>query len=625
MPEYTIRDPKTNRTITLRGDSPPTEAELEQVFSAIDANGSKEPGAVSSALSSLRKFTGEASQSLNPMNIVRGVSSTVLHPVQTVQNVLSAQDAVRLKAVDAYKRGDYTTAAAKGLEWLIPFIGPRMSESGDLLQAGETARGLGAAVDAGIQVATPELARRAGSVKLGPLKRASNPVVDDAVQYGQRAGIPVDAATATNSPMVARLQKRVSDTMGGAGVAERFKSEQAAALTREGQRLAERTRAGQTVAPEIAGQSVRDAIQARVNDFKAQADTAYDALRTIENDPKNTVTVRMKIPMTDLAGNTTMQTASMPMQLPVDLKAAKTALRPIYDRITRQMPVAEQRASPGLKALQNILDSPDYMPVSIVDSDLSAIKELARTNGMPRNVSQGVAAAAVKELDDAVRAAVSKGGPDAIRALREGRTATIAKWEAADTLRGLRDEPVQAYRQMTYAGDAGIQKLREVAALAPSELPKVGRAFMDDLLNTATAEGSFSRAQGLFTRWNALGPETKRLMFRDPALVKDIDRFFLLAKKIGENPNPSGTAGVLTALNVGSSVATLPLAKLFYSRRGVQLLTRGIQIPLGSKAAVAGWVHDVTKAIGELPEPAMMPAAAGSGSEEAPKAQRSSR
>jgi hypothetical protein len=35
VPDYTIRDPRSGRTVTLRGDSPPSEAELEQVFSAL--------------------------------------------------------------------------------------------------------------------------------------------------------------------------------------------------------------------------------------------------------------------------------------------------------------------------------------------------------------------------------------------------------------------------------------------------------------------------------------------------------------------------------------------------------------------------------------------------------------
>ena len=32
MPTYTVTDPNTNKTLTLEGDSPPTEEELEEIF-----------------------------------------------------------------------------------------------------------------------------------------------------------------------------------------------------------------------------------------------------------------------------------------------------------------------------------------------------------------------------------------------------------------------------------------------------------------------------------------------------------------------------------------------------------------------------------------------------------------
>jgi hypothetical protein len=38
MPQYTIRDPKTGRTVELRGDSPPTPGELEVIFAKINTD-----------------------------------------------------------------------------------------------------------------------------------------------------------------------------------------------------------------------------------------------------------------------------------------------------------------------------------------------------------------------------------------------------------------------------------------------------------------------------------------------------------------------------------------------------------------------------------------------------------
>lgn len=37
MPRYTIRDPRSNRTLTIEGDSPPTEQELQQIFASLPA------------------------------------------------------------------------------------------------------------------------------------------------------------------------------------------------------------------------------------------------------------------------------------------------------------------------------------------------------------------------------------------------------------------------------------------------------------------------------------------------------------------------------------------------------------------------------------------------------------
>jgi hypothetical protein len=49
MPEYRVRDSRTGRSVTLRGDSPPTEAELEQVFAALPPLQSTAPPSAATA------------------------------------------------------------------------------------------------------------------------------------------------------------------------------------------------------------------------------------------------------------------------------------------------------------------------------------------------------------------------------------------------------------------------------------------------------------------------------------------------------------------------------------------------------------------------------------------------
>src|SRR5690606_32145679 len=187
---------------------------------------------------------------------------------------------------------------------------------------------------------------------------------------------------------------------------------------------------------------------------------------------------------------------------PVDLRSVKRALSPIYERLKRQLPITVQRASPGFKAVENVMQSYDYMPASVVDADLSAIKALARGADLPglRTVSQGLAAGVVKELEDAVQAAVAQAGPEATAARNLGRQATARKHRVGDLLRELRSEPVQVFEQATWSRDAGVERLQRIAQEAPGELPKIGRAYLDNLFDRARREGGFERPAGLWER-----------------------------------------------------------------------------------------------------------------------------
>lgn len=283
-----------------------------------------------------------------------------------------------------------------------------------------------------------------------------------------------------------------------------------------------------------------------------------------------------------------------PMQFAVPLTSAKEALRPIYERLMRKKELTGQlmgdegRAAVALDAL---ISGPDHAPLSVVDAALGDLKAAARGAAMPelRTSGQGLAAESVKQLETLVQERAKAAG--VWDDLRAGRDATIAKWTAAETLDKLRAEPVQTFKLLTSGGDAAIEKLREVKALAPAEMPKIGRAYVDQLLDTATGEGGFQRAQGLMAQWKKLGPETKALLFPNPMHRQDLDSFFLLAKKIGENPNPSGTARVMAAFNVLSMVPSYLLARVLYSPAGVRQLTKGV---------LAGDPSAVTAALGRV-------------------------
>ncbi len=211
---------------------------------------------------------------------------------------------------------------------------------------------------------------------------------------------------------------------------------------------------------------------------------------------------------------------------------------------------------------------------------------------------------AIDQLETALKAGVEQGGPAATEALTAGRAATVAKYGAQDVLKALRSqgrEPIAVYRQLTAAGDQSINLLRDVAKQAPAELPKLGRAYLDGLLDKATVGGNFEHAAKIAADWEKLGPETKRTLFKDPGYVRDLDNFFRLAKIAAENANPSGTAHTLlgygqiahTVMNpiggLGEVVGFAGLSKFLHSSAGVRLLTEGIRLPSRAPGARAAW------------------------------------
>jgi hypothetical protein len=312
------------------------------------------------------------------------------------------------------------------------------------------------------------------------------------------------------------------------------------------------------------------------------------------------------------------------MGMPIDLTAARTALKPLYRRMLREsklVPLMGDKAR-ALTALDRLMRGEKIVPASVADGALSDLKAMSRFEGMPelRPEGKGAAAQAVKVLEEQVQQAVAQGGPAATAARTLGRQATREKYEVGDILDDLKTEPVRAYRQATLPADQNIGYLRQLRRVAPGEMPKVGRAYLSSLFEQATAEGGFGRSQKLAAEWQKLGPETKQVLFPDKALRKDLDHFFLIAKKISENPNPSGTALVgwlpaqaaLALFNplkgIPLVLGTAALSKLLHSRAGVRALTEAVEIPLGaarSRAAAGLRASRVASLAGVRPRPAV--------------------
>lgn len=442
--------------------------------------------------------------------------------------------------------------------------------------------------------ASPPLSVRIPAVAANP-----NPEEAAAASFAAEHGIPVSAATASGNSLIAGAEKGVEHTtLAGSLVGRRAGAAHEAAVERVGGELAGEVNAptpvvprapqpGVVETPETAGQSVKDALHEKAAAHHEEASTAYGNLRAIEESEAAKRTIQTGVERSPETGR--MQKKYETFQLATDLGAAQNALKPILTRIEKWMPQAQQQASPALAALRNIVNGPRYMNATDVDAALSALKNEVRGADAPyfRDLSQGLAARQIGVLERAVGNALED-YPEAATALKTGREATKAKYAVKDVLDQLPDEPVQAFKKLTTAGDRNVNLLRSVVAQSPDAGPTLGRAFMQDMLE----RGDSGRA------WFNLGNQTKKLLVPDAELRGALDKFWLYKRMAARNPNPSGTAYVGgTLAHAAGFLVTDPVTHVQYEIAGgvlstmlhnptvVKLLTRGMTIQLGSAKA----------------------------------------
>jgi hypothetical protein len=260
--------------------------------------------------------------------------------------------------------------------------------------------------------------------------------------------------------------------------------------------------------------------------------------------------------------------------VPIDVSATKTTLGPIAQRLQQRLGIPLQTL-PGGQTLMNFINGGDQVPVSQVRAALKDMSKLAR-----RDVNLG------RTLRQAVKDVAAR---DPQMALENGRAATSAKYATKEVLEQLRQEPVQAFNQLTYAQDAGVDFLRKVQAEVPGAMRGVGRGYLDKLFGLGPDMA--------FKSWRNLGPSTKGILF-DPLLLPEIDKLVRANRDVHLNPNPSGTAVVTGAtaglgglyLNppaaLGGAAVGISATALLRSKIGVRLLTEGLRVPIYSPRAL---------------------------------------
>lgn len=425
-----------------------------------------------------------------------------------------------------------------------------------------------------------------------------------ALDFVAAQGAVVPAGVRSGSPFVRALEKVSGYSPFGAMVVQGADRQTSAALSKGAQQLLEQAHASPVTALQ-AGTGVREVLTESAGESKKLADEAYDLFRQAEADPSNLREVQVG---TKVAENGQRVPVYAEVALPVDIRDIKKMVKPIYERMTRTWEPARRNASAGFQAAKSILESPDHMPASAIEDGLSGLKQLAREG---EGQAAGLAKFIIPKVQEAVDDVAAGAGPEVLDAIKAGRAASAKEFTTKGVLKKLIEEPVQAFGQLTWGRDANINLLRRVAKEAPDELPKVGRAYLGNVLEKATEEGDFGikRAPGMFRDWQNLGAETKKLMFKSPKLIEDLDNFFLGIKKLAENPNPSGSAlagvaaaqpGMLLVDPVGGAGYILgmgALAKMLYAPGFAKSLTQAMETPAAQTARSTGLFRHIVRSI----------------------------
>jgi ddrB-like ParB superfamily domain len=448
------------------------------------------------------------------------------------------------------------------------------------------------------------------------------PVQQQAIDYLRSEGVPLTAGQQTGSKFLRGTEASVGHMPIGAQYAEEFGTGQAEAIKGLSGRLAEQAYPT-PVAPYEAGQEASLALNKEISDLNEQEQAAYErAWQEKDNSQfaENVPVAMERKPMLDAAGKPTGTMQNVPVmekvQMPVDVRWMKNIARQELPKL-EYLPAAEQAQSAAFSIYKKILSGPDHITAEQAEEALKGLKGEARKAPSPelRNYSQGAAAALIPRLQAGVDQAVAKTGQEAVDALRNGRNLHYQKTQIADVADDLRKEPVQAFGQMTMAKDAGYDFLAKIASKAPDIMPRLGRAWLDNVFDLASREGDWRKAQTILNKYYDLGNKTKALMFPEPSLRQALERFFLGQKMTGIQLNPSGTALVTATQKAMAN----PLGwvqgwlggKALYTPRGIRLLLKATENPPTTPAAAAALKSEARKVLGPPEEPPEGPPTGG--------------
>jgi hypothetical protein len=512
---------------------------------------------------------------------------------------------------------------ALGVTPLVGPIGPQIAEilAGSTLpqydkygnvvvqgQSPDVARGIGQGLGTVATFGAPHVVPPL--LELRPFASKLPAIQQEALGYLQREGVPLRAGQLTGSRFLQANEATAAHEPFSSQAAEAHAVQQAEALQRVAGRLGEQAYPT-PVSPYEAGQEAASALQSQISDLNEQENTAYERAWRDADNPQFSKEVPIR---TDFRQDPTGRTELVPtmgkVAMPVDVRWMKLIANQELPKL-EYLPAAEQAQSAAVSIFKKILAGNDYISAPQAEEALKGLKGEARGAASPelRTYSQGMAAGMIPKLQAGIDSALAEADPAATEALQSGRRLHFQKMQIADIADKLRQEPVQAFNQMTMRQDAGVDLLKKVADRAPDIMPRLGRAWLDNVIDRASREGDWRSAQTILNNWFNLGDQTKRLMFPDATLRQNLDRFFLGQKVANVPINPSGTALVRAAQEATTNpiklLHGLVGSWLFFSPRGIRLLTKAIEHPpmtAAGRAALQDAIRNIKPKGGAPPE-----------------------
>jgi len=575
------------------------------------------------------RFVGNFAQNYNPIDIAKGLYE-FRDPINALWRIRDQQEELKRQAWESMQSGSPVYGAGQAVLSQVPLgLGLPLQAGIDQIRGGDVAGGIGNLLGYATSFGAPELLRKL-QINVPPILKNKNPQIEAAVKAEQAAGIPVPATAATGLPAVRTGADMAEFTFSGGVKADIAKGKLATAQKQRGYKLAERAYPEEAMTPETAGTAVREGAMKSAADAAETANELYSNWKAkIEEVPETKgVTVGKETVSLPTSTGKPFVIGGRPVvkdvKIPTNLTEVKTAFQEIYDDMMRTTTPEMRKTSPAFKFVDEFLKGDDVIGVLEAEQKLRDFKDVAgyKTDPTFRTQKQGLAKKAINGLEEAVDDALNKVSPELYNELKEARGMTVLKYKAGDVIKKLNDEPVKTFNSATMAHDAGINKLRQIAEVAPDELPKIGRAYLTDMIDKATESGRFEHSQALFSQWEKLGVETKKLLFKDPEYIRELDNFFTVAAKISETTNISGTARSLHSIQhmkkggaalVGASSGSgigfaglellgLGIANLIYSPKGVKLLTEGLKIAAGQKVATPAQIANLLRIAGQMAE-----------------------